>query len=62
MKPGTEEEAELDGIEQIGLAGTIPTDDRICGRRKRVDLRLLAERTEVRYCYPGGWGRGSKAK
>lgn len=53
LKPRTEEEAELDGIEQVGLAGTIPTDDRIRGRRERVDLRLLPERTEVRYCYSG---------
>ena len=54
VKPRTEEEAELDGIEQVGLAGTIPTDDRVRGRRERVDLRLLPERTEVRYCYSGG--------
>lgn len=61
LKPRTEEEAELDGIEQVGLAGTIPTDDRIRGRRERVDLRLLPERTEVRYCYSGGaTGRGKQ--
>lgn len=58
VKPGTEEEAELDGIEQVGLAGTIPTDDRVRGRRKWVDLRLLPERTKVRYCYSGGRGEG----
>ena len=56
MKPGTEEEAELDGIEQVGLAGAVPADDRIRGRGKWVDLRLLPERTKVRYCYSGGRG------
>ena len=62
LKPRTEEEAELDGIEQVGLAGTVPTDDRVRSRRERVDLRLLPERTEVRYCYSGGaTGAGKNA-
>ena len=40
----------LDGIKQVALSRTIASHDNIGRWRKRLDLRLLSERSEIGYC------------
>ena len=48
MREARCKQAELNSIEEITLSTSIPTNDSVRTRRKRLHLALLSERTKVR--------------